>query len=130
MTWSGTISTSGKVKVNWQWAAAVYTTFDANPTNLGVKPVDANVQNPYLNSDHAGTPENFKSFVTGGQEEAVAAITPGVSARLEALGRVQQVDEGPYAPASPLPSRRASASQCNRRTSSSVSGRHNVFREI
>jgi hypothetical protein len=67
VTWSGTITTDTPgVKVNWQWAAAVYTTFDADPSNLGVKPVDDKVQNPYLNADHAGTPENFKQFVIGG----------------------------------------------------------------
>lgn len=52
--------------VNWQWAAAVYTSFDANYNGLGVKPVDDNKASIYQNSDHAGTPENFKTFVTGG----------------------------------------------------------------
>jgi hypothetical protein len=67
VTWSGTISTDTPgVKVNWQWAAAVYTMFDADYNLLGVKPVDDKVQNPYLNADHAGTPENFKPFVIGG----------------------------------------------------------------
>jgi hypothetical protein len=68
VTWSGVISvdTPG-VKVNWKWAAAVYTSFDAiDYNNLMVKPVDDKVQNPYLNADHAGTPENFKQFVIGG----------------------------------------------------------------
>jgi len=54
------------VKVNWQWAAAVYTNFSSDYSLLGVKPVDDNKKNPYLNSDHAGTPENFKPFVIGG----------------------------------------------------------------
>jgi hypothetical protein len=67
VTWSGTISTDTPgVTVNWKWAAAVYTNFSADPSMLGVKPVDAKVQNPYLNTDHAGTPENFKPFVIGG----------------------------------------------------------------
>jgi hypothetical protein len=52
--------------VNWQWGAAVYTSFDTNPNALGVKPVDDNNGSEYKNSDHAGTPENYKSFVTGG----------------------------------------------------------------
>jgi len=67
VTWSGTISvdTPG-VKVNWQWAAAVYTNFNADYTLLGVKPVDDKVHNPYLNADHAGTPENYKPSVIGG----------------------------------------------------------------
>jgi hypothetical protein len=56
------------VKVNWQWAAAVYPNphFNTDYNALGIKPVDDKEQNPYLNNDHAGTPENFKSFVIGG----------------------------------------------------------------
>jgi hypothetical protein len=52
--------------VNWQWAAAAYTSFDTDYNAVGVKPVDDNKGSEYKNSDHAGTPENFKSFVTGG----------------------------------------------------------------
>ena len=47
----------------WQWAAAVYTKFGPN---AGIKPIDATTGSAYLNSDHAGTPENFKAFVIGG----------------------------------------------------------------
>jgi hypothetical protein len=67
VTWSGTISidTPG-VSVNWQWAAANYTTFNADPSLLGVKPVDDKTASQYQNSDHAGTPENYKQFVVGG----------------------------------------------------------------
>src|SRR5438876_11122063 len=38
------------------------------PTNfpLAVKPVDDTKASQYKNSDHAGTPENLKTFVTGG----------------------------------------------------------------
>ena len=56
------------LKVQWQWAASVYhnATFAADYNLLGVKPVDDNHTSLYLNSDHAGTPENFKSDVTGG----------------------------------------------------------------
>ena len=52
--------------VNWQWAAAVYTSFDTDYNDVGVKPVDDNKASEYKNSDHAGTPENYKSFVVGG----------------------------------------------------------------
>lgn len=52
--------------VNWQWAAAVYTSFDIDYNSVGVKPVDDNHASIYQNSDHAGTPENFKTFVVGG----------------------------------------------------------------
>ena len=57
------------VSVNWQWAAAVYPMahFSANDGALGVKSVDDNKLDPlYQNSDHAGTPENFKTFVVAG----------------------------------------------------------------
>jgi len=59
-------STTPGLTVNWQWGAAVYTSFDTDYNVLGVKPVDDNNGSQYKNSDHAGTPENFKSFVTGG----------------------------------------------------------------
>jgi hypothetical protein len=66
-TWCGRFAVDKPgVVVNWQWAAAVYNTFSNNPNAFGVKPVDANTANPYHNSDHAGTPENFKPYVTGG----------------------------------------------------------------
>lgn len=52
--------------VNWQWASAVYSSFNSDYNALGVKPVDDNKASIYQNSDHAGTPENFKDFVIGG----------------------------------------------------------------
>jgi hypothetical protein len=67
VTWSGQFSADQSgLSVNWQWAAAVYTTFSTDNNGLGVKPVDDNQASQYKNSDHAGTPENFKSLVTGG----------------------------------------------------------------
>ena len=67
VTWSATFSsfTSG-LTVQWQWAAAVYSTFTNNYNSVGVKPVDDNQASEYKNSDHAGTPENFKQYVIGG----------------------------------------------------------------
>jgi hypothetical protein len=67
VTWSGTFtSTSPNMTITWLWAAAVYTGFSTNDNSLGVKASDDNHYPPYQNSDHAGTPENFKSYVTGG----------------------------------------------------------------
>jgi hypothetical protein len=65
--WQATFSsdTSG-LSVNWQWGAAAYTNFGTDYNSLGVKPVDDNKASQYKNSDHAGTPENFRSFVIGG----------------------------------------------------------------
>ena len=67
VTWSGTFysDTSG-VSINWQWAAAVYTSFGSDYRSLNVKPVDDTSASVYKNSDHAGTPEAYKTFVTGG----------------------------------------------------------------
>jgi uncharacterized delta-60 repeat protein len=67
VTWSATviIDTVG-AGLSWKWSAAVYRTFSSDPAALGVKPVDDNKASIYKNSDHAGTPENFKTFVTGG----------------------------------------------------------------
>jgi len=67
VTFTATFSsfTTG-LTVNWQWAAAVYTALDSDYNAVGVKPVDDNKASQYKNSDHAGTPENFKSFVIGG----------------------------------------------------------------
>ena len=71
----------------WQWAAADYSSFSNDNNALGVKPVDSNTLSSYLNSDHAGTPEAFKAFVTGGARggggsnftgsySATVAVTP------------------------------------------------------
>jgi len=54
------------VKMSWQWAAAVYQTFTTNYSAVGIKPTDDSTTSIYKNSDHAGTPENFKQFVVGG----------------------------------------------------------------
>jgi len=67
VTWqlNATSDTAG-LSVNWQWAAAAYSTFSTDMASVGVKAVDDNHFAPYANSDHAGTPENFQSFVVGG----------------------------------------------------------------
>jgi streptogramin lyase len=66
VTWSGNlIDSAPNLSVHWQWAAAVYNHFSSDNTALGVKPLDM-ATGPYPNSDHAGTPEAYKSSVTGG----------------------------------------------------------------
>jgi phospholipase C len=74
--WEGVFSgTTVSFTLNWQWAAAVYSNLGtglgtgigsssattAFYNGLGIKPIDASTGSPYLNSDHAGTPENFKA---------------------------------------------------------------------
>jgi hypothetical protein len=69
VTWQGTFfSVTPGLKIQWQWAAAVYwnANFATDYSALGVKPVDDNNASAYKNSDHAGTPENAKAYVTGG----------------------------------------------------------------
>jgi YVTN family beta-propeller protein len=67
VTWSGGFTSDvSNLKVQWQWAAAVYTRFATDDGAVAVKPIDGNKLNPYANSDHAGTPENYRPFVTGG----------------------------------------------------------------
>lgn len=67
VTWSAQFWTDTPgISVNWQWAAAVYTNFGTDYGSLAVKPVDSSSLSDYKNSDHAGTPEVYKSFVVGG----------------------------------------------------------------
>lgn len=69
LKWEGMFfSLTPGLNVQWKWAAAVYrvANFNADYAALGVKPVDDNSASAYPNSDHAGTPENFKPFVVGG----------------------------------------------------------------
>ncbi|HEV3154494.1 MAG TPA: hypothetical protein VGZ02_11870 [Candidatus Baltobacteraceae bacterium] len=66
VSWSAQLYSSvPNVKVQWQWAAAAYTQF-GDYSIAGIKPSDDPNVTVYANSDHAGTPENFKSFVIGG----------------------------------------------------------------
>lgn len=70
VVWSGMFfSCTPGLTVQWQWAAAVYRNlgFLTNGYEaLGVKPVDDNKASSYKNSDHAGTPEFFRSDLIGG----------------------------------------------------------------
>lgn len=66
VSWTGTFdSNKHGVSMSWKWGAAVYTTFSTNYNSLMVKPTHSNACG-ISNSDHAGTPEAFKAFVTGG----------------------------------------------------------------
>jgi len=54
---SGDFSSTAAVSIDWQWSAAVYTTFSTDYNALGVTVVGAG---------HSGTPVNFEGYVTGG----------------------------------------------------------------
>ena len=60
------VSNTSGVSVNWQWATAVYTSFNTNYDLLEVKPIDDNHYSAIGGSDDAGTPEAYKQYVTGG----------------------------------------------------------------
>jgi hypothetical protein len=66
--WTATFTSTQQsgLTLQWAWSAAVYSQFNTDYNALGVKPVDSNNASQYSNSDHAGTPENYKSYVTGG----------------------------------------------------------------
>jgi PKD domain/Bacterial Ig-like domain len=67
VTWQANFSTdTAGISMQWQWAAAAYSSFSTDYNAIGVKPVDDNKASQYQNSNHAGTPENFESNVTGG----------------------------------------------------------------
>jgi hypothetical protein len=67
VTWTAGFSTgTPAISLNWQWAPAVYTSFSPDYNALGVQPANDNHASPYGTSDHAGTPENYTSYVVGG----------------------------------------------------------------
>lgn len=85
VTWQGQFSgdTPG-VSVNWQWAAAAYTRFGGDYNALHVKPVDDNHLSVYPNSDHAGAPEAFLTYVVGGATGGGGAnVTGSLSATVQ-----------------------------------------------
>jgi len=66
VSWNGLCrSDKGSLTAKWQWSASVYTQFAADGS-LGVKPVDSSTLSQYKNSDHAGTPESYKQYLTAG----------------------------------------------------------------
>jgi len=66
VTWTSSFAspTTG-LTFQWKWGAALYSSFGSNG-DVDVKPIDATTGSAYDNSDHAGTPENFKAYVIGG----------------------------------------------------------------
>jgi hypothetical protein len=66
IVWTGNFSSNASgLSIQWKWGAAVYTQFSTDYNAIGVKPSHTNAC-AYNNSDHAGTPENFKNYVIGG----------------------------------------------------------------
>ena len=66
VTWSGTFNTNEPgLTMQWKWGAAVYSQFPDAAAPV-IKPTHTAACAYPNNSDHAGTPENDKSFVVGG----------------------------------------------------------------
>lgn len=64
--WQGTLGSDTEgVSVSWKWGAAVYTNFSTDYNALQILPAHGNSCSSG-GGDHAGTPEAFRSFVTGG----------------------------------------------------------------
>lgn len=103
VTFAGTFYTdTAGVSLNWQWAAAVYTAFSTEYQHIGVKPVDSSTASVYQNSDHAGTPESYKSFVTGGARGGGGSnYTGSYSATAYVVPVVQVPNRAPVANAGP-----------------------------
>ena len=68
VTWTANFSaTVTGISINWKAGSAVYTTDMTSYNTLGVKPTHSSACGSlYNNSDHAGTPENEKKYLTGG----------------------------------------------------------------
>jgi hypothetical protein len=107
VTWSGSFwSDTQNLNVNWQWGAAVYSSFSSDYNALGVKPIDDSHNDPYNNGDHAGSLELLKSFVvkgaTGdGGNNYTGNFSPGKSVTPSFGDGVQTY---PYASSNPLTS--------------------------
>jgi alpha-tubulin suppressor-like RCC1 family protein len=78
VSWTATFSTvTPGIDIDWKWSAAVYTSFNTNLAGIGLKPVDDKTTSNYLNSDLAGTPESYKSYVTAGAKGSGGTIYTG-----------------------------------------------------
>jgi uncharacterized repeat protein (TIGR01451 family) len=58
VTWEGDITLPAGVELQWQWAAAVYSTLPGDYNELEVKPLHSSSEDKFHNGDQAGTPEN------------------------------------------------------------------------
>jgi hypothetical protein len=113
VTWSGTFTTDTPgVTLQWSWGAAVYTTFAPDNNSIGVKPVDGKKCTSYLNSDRAGTPENYKPYVIGGARggggpnwtgglSGTQAVAPCGALAMAAAGKLEGTDVAPLFEALP-----------------------------
>ncbi|MFZ7115239.1 MAG: T9SS type A sorting domain-containing protein, partial [Bacteroidota bacterium] len=68
ITWKGvwTANRPGVTNVEWKWSAAVYSSFNTDMNQLGVKSADGDTTTIYANNDPAGSPENYKLYTVAG----------------------------------------------------------------
>ena len=67
VTWTTRFMTvTPGITLNWQWSAALYSSFSTNYNALNVKPTDSSTASSYKNSDRAGTPEVYKAYLAAG----------------------------------------------------------------
>jgi hypothetical protein len=66
-TWCGRFaSDTAAVNIDWRWSAEAYSSFSGDSSVLGVKAMNTGHDQPPVNRDGAGTPENFKAFIIPG----------------------------------------------------------------
>lgn len=66
-TWCGMFSVNNPgVSIQWQWGAVVENKLSTNYNLCGIKPVDCNRYSCWLNSDPAGSCENYKNCLVQG----------------------------------------------------------------
>jgi hypothetical protein len=103
-TWSGTFqSDTPGLTVTWQWSAAVYTQFDSDYNDLGVKPVDGSQLSAYHNSDRAGSPEAFRNAVTAGARGSGGSNYTGTASNAAQVAPDYVPPPPPPPPPSPPP---------------------------
>ncbi|HVJ44920.1 MAG TPA: hypothetical protein VM511_00945, partial [Luteolibacter sp.] len=87
VTWTAHFSTdTGSVSLNWQWAAAVYTSAPSDPNQLNVLLKDGS-------GLQSGTPVAYESFVTGGARGGGGSNYTGSNSGTESVNNIAVVPE-------------------------------------
>jgi hypothetical protein len=88
VTWSGDFyaSVSG-ITIQWQWAAAVYSSLSLDNSSLGVTPIDG------AGASQSGTPLNFTAFVIGGARGGGGSNYTGSNSGTATVSNLQVVPE-------------------------------------
>jgi hypothetical protein len=138
VTWSANFwSDTPGVNVQWHWGTAVYSTFSPAAILWNIKPVDNDHLSVYLNGDHAGTPEAYKtSLVAGGtgdghpgnytgQATPNAQVTPSVPPPPGMTYITGSSSDYPFASSNPLTS--VAFNESSALTAAALSTNNNTF---